>query len=104
MELLGPPVRTAAIAGALAATADCSVAMVATAARAVTRRCLVRVVATAAWAAEVAHWPVVVVTVVTVELVLMELMDQMTATRPRAMQEAMRAMAVMVASRVVLER
>jgi hypothetical protein len=75
--------------------------MVATAARVVMPCCLVRVVATAAWAAKAARYPVTVAPVELVELVQMELTDQMTATRPRAMQEAMPVMAVMAASRAV---
>jgi hypothetical protein len=101
MELLAPRVQTAVIAGALAATADCSGVTAASAARVVMPKGLVRVVATAAWAAKAARYPVTVAPVAPVELVQMELTDQMTATRPRAMQEAMPVMAVMAASRAV---
>jgi hypothetical protein len=101
MELLAPRVQTAVIAGARAATADCSGVTAAMAAWVVMPCCLVRVVATAAWAAKAARYPVTVAPVAPVELVQMELTEQMTVTRPRAMQEAMPVMAVMAASRAV---
>ena len=66
---------TAAIAVALAATADCSGVTAATVAQVVTPRGLVPVVATAVWAAEAAHWPATVAPAVTVEMALMGLTE-----------------------------